>query len=191
MESRSMPASPSILDALPTNSRSWFGKKGFRLIVAVAVAVTVLAMAAMVVMGVRHELHQREIGREADATNAAREWVRLLVSTTDTNFLARSEELSRRTTDPLKGDFQQRMGLYFEILGQHDADAPLRVTSAAVESAVGDKNERPPSMPDAVTVLVTTTLREPRPGGGYSIWLDVIQRDDQQEIANLGIAGSL
>lgn len=175
----------------PATGGGWTFTPAYRLIMVAAVFLTVAAVAVVAVLAFRHETNNRLADRHAAATAAAREWVKLLVATTDGNFLAQSRELEHRAADPLKAQFAQRMGLFFEIFGQHDAETPLKISSAAIEAKTGDKTNRPPSVPGAVTVLLTTTLRHPRPGGGYSLWLEVVERNGREEVADLGIAGSL
>ena len=153
-------------------------------------AVTVLAVVAVAIIGLGHISRQRAVDREMAKTNAAWDFMELVFSIGDNKAAdTKMEQLKIRTADPLHADFENRMAPLFDDFAQFGGGGALHVTSAAFLTG-GSPKQAADAVPGAAAVLITASARQPRAGRGNSFWIDVIERDGEFLIADLGVAGT-
>ena len=159
-----------------------------RTLIAVAITVTLGAAAVMAYGAVHHHTDRATDSRSAADVTMARQWVTLFLAANNDNVVARADEISALTMDPLQADAMNRIEPYLEMLSDDRAGLPLQITAAAVEDG-GARAGRPPIPKDATVVLVTTTARSGLLGHGFALWVYVVDRAGGAKIADFGGAG--
>ena len=108
--------------SMDVSSRRWL-----RDVAVVAVVVIVVAVAVVIYGAVRHRDNQETDARTAASVAAARDWVNLFVTANDDTVVARADEITARTGDPLHADAMNRIEPYLEQLFDDGSD--IRCTS--------------------------------------------------------------